>query len=59
LKLIEEPSLKVLVYCRSFAVGAGYDLSNGVPFRLMQGRLGVYDKQPYDKDKNTIAGIAE
>lgn len=25
----------------------------------MQGRLGVYDKQPYDKDKNTIAGVAE
>jgi hypothetical protein len=23
---------------------SGYDLSNKVPFRLMKGRLGVYDK---------------
>lgn len=26
----------------------GYDLSHQVPFRLMKGRLGVYDKRPFD-----------
>ena len=27
---------------------AGYDLSSRVPFRLMKGRLGVYEKRPFD-----------
>jgi hypothetical protein len=28
-------------------VASGYDVSSNVPYRLMKGRLGVYDKQPY------------
>ena len=35
----------------------GYDLSSKNPYRLMQGRLGVYDKRPYDPKKNGIDGI--
>jgi hypothetical protein len=40
---------------------SGYDLSNRVPFRLMQGRLGTYDKPPFDPrgvDPN-IPGVEE
>jgi hypothetical protein len=29
-------------------VASGYDLSSQIPFRLMKGRLGVYDKHPFD-----------
>jgi hypothetical protein len=29
-------------------VASGYDLSNKVPFTLMKGRLGVYDKKPFE-----------
>jgi hypothetical protein len=29
-------------------VASGYDLSSRVPFRLMKGRLGVYDKRSFD-----------
>ncbi len=29
-------------------MASGYDISNKHTFRLMQGRLGVYDKRPYD-----------
>ena len=29
-------------------MASGYDLSSQVPFRLMKGRLGVYDKHPFD-----------
>ena len=29
-------------------MASGYDLSSAIPFRLMKGRLGVYDKQPFD-----------
>ena len=32
-------------------MASGYDLSSRQPFRLMKGRLGVYDKRPYDPDK--------
>ena len=35
----------------------GYDLSSKNPYRLMQGRLGIYDKRPYDPKKNSIDGI--
>jgi hypothetical protein len=28
-------------------VASGYDLSNRHPFRLMQGRLGTYDRYSY------------
>ena len=30
---------------------SGYDLSSRHPFRLMQGRLGTYEKRPYDPNK--------
>ena len=36
---------------------SGYDLSNIVPFTLMKGRLGVYDKNPFDPNLNTIEGV--
>ena len=29
-------------------MGSGYDLTSRHPFRLMQGRLGTYDKRPFD-----------
>jgi hypothetical protein len=32
-------------------MASGYDLSNRHPFRLMQGRLGTYDKRDYDSRK--------
>jgi hypothetical protein len=40
-------------------VAAGYDLSSQVPFRLMKGRLGVYDKRPFNSNLNSIEGIEE
>ena len=38
-------------------MASGYDLSNQHTYRLMQGRLGIYDKRPYDAEKNSIEGI--
>ena len=38
-------------------MASGYDLSSKVPFRLMQGRLGVYNKRPFDPDSNPIEGV--
>ena len=29
-------------------MASGYDISSRHPFRLMQGRLGTYDKRQYD-----------
>ena len=29
-------------------MASGYDISSNVPYRLMKGRLGVYDKRPFD-----------
>lgn len=40
-------------------MASGYDLSSKVPFRLMKGRLGVYDKRPFDPEKNPIEGVEE
>ena len=40
-------------------MASGYDLSSKVPFRLMKGRLGVYDKRPFDPDINPVEGIEE
>lgn len=31
---------------------SGYDISSRVPFRLLKGRLGVYDKFPFDPDSS-------
>ena len=40
-------------------MASGYDLSSRIPFRLMKGRLGVYDKQPFNSSENSIEGIIE
>ena len=40
-------------------MASGYDLSSRVPFRLMQGRLGVYDKRPFNENKAPVEGIVE
>ena len=40
-------------------MASGYDLSSKVPFRLMKGRLGVYDKRPFDPDINPVEGVEE
>lgn len=42
-------------------MAAGYDLSSKHPFRLMQGRLGIYDKRPYKPQKTdpAISGVKE
>ena len=37
-------------------MASGYDLSSRVPFRLMKGRLGVYDG-PFSGNANSIDGI--
>lgn len=39
-------------------MASGYDLSSRVPFRLMKGRLGVYEK-PFDPDTTSIEGVEE
>ena len=43
-------------------MASGYDLSSRVPFRLMKGRLGVYEKRPFDvmgRDEEMIKQQAE
>ena len=40
-------------------MASGYDSSSRVPFRLMKGRLGVYDKRPFDPSINPIEGIED
>ena len=38
-------------------MASGYDLSSQIPFRLMKGRLGVYDKREFDPNKSSIEAI--
>ena len=38
-------------------MASGYDLSSKVPFRLMKGRLGIYDKKPFEPEANSIEGV--
>ena len=38
-------------------MASGYDYSSRNPYRLMQGRLGIYDKRPYEPNKNSVDGI--
>lgn len=38
-------------------MASGYDLSSKVPFRLMKGRLGVYDKPPFDPNTSPVEGV--
>ena len=40
-------------------MASGYDLSSNVPFRLMKGRLGVYDKRPFDPTINPVEGVEQ
>ena len=38
-------------------MASGYDVSSRVPYRLMKGRLGVYDKRPFDPTQNSVSGV--
>ena len=38
-------------------MASGYDLSSKVPFRLMQGRLGVYNKDLFQKESIPVEGV--
>ena len=38
-------------------MASGYDVSSRVPYRLMKGRLGVYDKRPFDPRQNSVSGV--
>lgn len=38
-------------------MASGYDISSNVPYRLMKGRLGVYDKIPFDSSRNSLDGV--
>ena len=42
-------------------MASGYDLSNRNPFRLIQGRLGTYNKTQYESgsDKVGVDGVHE
>ena len=40
-------------------MASGYDLSNRVPYRLMKGRLGVYDKAPFDPRTAPVEGVID
>jgi hypothetical protein len=40
-------------------VASGYDLSSQIPYRLMKGRLGVYDKKPFETDECPVEGVKE
>ena len=40
-------------------MASGYDLSSKVPFRLMQGRLGIYDKRDFNPDKAPVEGVVD
>ena len=38
-------------------MASSYDISSSVPYSLMKGRLGVYDKRPFDPRANTVDGV--
>lgn len=38
-------------------MASGYDLSSQIPFRLMKGRLGVYDKRKFNPEKSSIEAV--
>ena len=40
-------------------MASGYDFSSFIPFRLMKGRLGVYDKQEFIPELQSVAGVSE
>ncbi len=38
-------------------MASGYDGSGRNPLSLLKGRLGVYDKRPYDPEENSLSGV--
>lgn len=40
-------------------MASGHDLHNQVPFKLMRGRLGVYDRQPLSVEGTNVEGIGD
>ena len=40
-------------------MASGYDISSNVPFRLMKGRLGIYDKKPFNPSTNSVEGVQD
>jgi hypothetical protein len=40
-------------------VVSDYDVNNQISHSLMKGRLGVYDKRPFDKNTCSIDGVKE
>ena len=38
---------------------SGYDFSTRVPYRLLQSRLGVYEKQSFSPEQTSVAGVAQ
>ena len=40
-------------------MASGYDLSSRQTYRLMQGRLGVYDKRPFEPATSTVSGVKD
>ena len=40
-------------------MASGYDLSSRHTYRLMQGRLGVYDKRPFEPATSTVSGVKD
>lgn len=38
-------------------MASGYDVNSQVPFRLVKGRLGVYEKEPFNADGTSIDGV--
>ena len=40
-------------------MASGYDLSSNVPYRLMKGRLGVYEKRKFNEEKAPVEGVVE
>jgi hypothetical protein len=38
-------------------MASGYDMSSRVPFRLMKGRLGIFDKHPLNLEENSVQGV--
>jgi hypothetical protein len=59
LNYIAKQFLKVFLYYRKVLMAAGYDLSSNNTYRLMKGRLGIYDKRPFNPNTNSVSGVAD
>lgn len=40
-------------------MASGHDLSSNHTYRLMKGRLGVYDKRPFNPNANLVEGVED